>query len=276
MTSCTERRGSRRWTRAADIGSSRWQSRKFTAFRSVSHGLLEWCRLPMGLKVSSLEYQRRIEAVLRGLTDECCLCYVDDIVIFSKSFDEHIKDVAAVLERLQKANITINLDKSFFCRTNVAYLGFRISDQGIAPDKALTAKITDLKGPLNYEQARSFLGVTVLYRRFIHGYANLCLPIREQIKAATTEKGHERHGVFQWTEQCEDALRKLQAALTTFPVFRLPDPTRPYTLFTDASNYAVGAVLCQQDDEGHPYVVLYDSVALLPTQRAWHTTEREA
>ncbi len=158
----------------------------------------------------------------------------------------------------------------------MAYLGFRISGEGIAPDKHVNDKITNTKGPLNFEQARSFLGMTVFYRRFIHNYTHICRPIREQVKAATSPKGHEIRGVFEWTAECQIALEQLKEALTSYPVFCLPDPTRPYTLFTDASNYAIGCMLCQQDDDGEYYVVLYDSVALLPTQRNWQTTEREA
>ena len=271
-----------RWFTTLDARSGYWQfplaegSRKYTAFRSVAHGLLEWCRLPMGLVISSAEYQRRIETVLQGLTEECCLCYVDDVVVFSQSFEQHIKDLEAVLARFREANITINLEKSFFCRTNVAYLGFRISGEGIAPDHHVTDKISKTEGPLDYEQARSFLGLTVFYRRFIYDYAHLCRPIREQIKAATSAKGNEIKGVFKWTDECQHALVQLKETLTTYPVYRLPDPSRPYTLFTDASNYAIGCVLCQQDDDGNLYVVMYDSVALLPTQRHWQTTEREA
>jgi hypothetical protein len=115
----------------------------------------------------------------------------------------------------------------------------------------------------------------VLYRRHVYDYGNICRPIREAIRAATSKNQKEIAGAFVWTEECLQAVVKLQQVLASKPLHRLPDPSRPYYLFTDASGYAFGCVLCQRDDSGDFYSVLYDSVAFPGKTRAWHTTEKE-
>jgi hypothetical protein len=270
------------WFSTIDCKSGYWQfpldpaSRHLTAFRSVRHGLLQWRRLPMGLATSSAEYQKRMEQILRGLTWQQCLCYQDDIIIYSKTWDEHIVHLRQVLARLREANITINLRKCYFGQREVSYLGFRVDGHGVYPDARLIEKINAFKGPLDFEQTRMFLGQTVLYRKFAYAYADICKPLRDAVTKASNHAQKEIKGAFIWTPQCDEALKELQRVMSQPPLLRHPDPERPYFLFTDASNYAIGCVLCQRDDDGTLHPVLFDSVALPPRTRAWNTTEKEA
>ena len=263
-----------------DAKSGYWQfplakkSRKYTAFRSVRHGLLQWCRLPQGLAVSAAEFQRRMELILRGLTFDFCLCYIDDIVVYSKTWEEHMAHIGKVLDRLRDANVTINLRKSLFAQTQVYYLGFQVGKDGLRPDKKLLEKISNFSGPLDYEQARSFLGTTQLYRRFIYRYSDVCKPIRDAINASTGDKGKEIKNTFKWTDECSEALKTLQEKLSSEPVHRLPRPDEPYYMFTDASKYAIGCVLCQK--EGDDYVIVLCDSVVLPKRKYWNTTEGEA
>lgn len=165
------------WFSTIDLKSAYWQieveeeSKRLLAFESVEHGMLQFTRLPMGVLVSSFEFQQRIEEVLRGMVGRNVLVYQDDVIVHGKSWSEHMEVLRETLRRLSRANMTVNLTKCFFCRRSVTYLGFRISGAGLGPDHALSKKIMDFNGPLSYEQTRSFLGTTVLYRRFLYRYA---------------------------------------------------------------------------------------------------------
>ena len=263
-----------------DAKSGYWQfpldeaSRPLTAFRAPG-ALYQWTRLPMGLIISSAEFQQRIEAILGDLVRNGCLCYVDDIIIYAETWTEHLSKLQQVLQRLREARITINMEKSFFGREYVTYLGFIIGNGTIAPDKRLVEKIVATQAPLTFNEARSFLGQTVLYRRFMYHYGDKCKPIRDAIQLATSKKHKEIKGLFVWTNECTSALGELKSALTSHPLHRLPDPKRPYHLFTDASGYAAGCVLCQTDSAGEFYTVLYDSLALPKAARSWSTSEKE-
>lgn len=269
------------WFTTLDLKGAYWQVelahkfRHMTAFESVNHGLVQFARLPMGIVVAAGEFQQRMENVLRGMVGNIVLVYQDDLIVFSKQWDDHVQDLRRVLIALKEANVTLNLDKCFFARVSVSYLGFRISAAGVAADKALLSKITTFHGPLSFDQTRSFLGTTVMYRRFVYRYADRCKPLRDAVQAAS--KGHkEVKGIFLWTDECEKALRDLQEALSSAPVCRLPDANKPFTLFTDASGYALGCVLCQKDEATADFVVvLYDSIAFLKQQRIWNTSEKE-
>jgi hypothetical protein len=149
-----------------------------------------------------------------------------------------------------------------------------VGKEGLKPDTNLLKKISDFSGPLNYDQARSFLGTTQLYRRFIYRYSDVCKPIRDAINAATGEKGKEIKNTFVWTEACSAALKTLQAKLSSEPVHRLPRPDEPYYMFTDASKYAIGCVLCQK--EGDDFVIVLCDSVVLPKRKYWNTTEGES
>lgn len=268
--------GSRYFT-TLDLKSGFWQfpihpeSRGLTAFHGEDGKMYQFTRLVQGMKTSSAEFQRRIDLILTGLTYDVCLTYIDDVIIYTATFDEHIRALRKVLMRLAEANMTLNLPKCRFAARSVAYLGYRVSEHGIHTDARLTDKVKDLKGPLSAEEARSLLGLTVHFRRFIYAYSDVCEPIRNAVNQAA----RTLHPL-KWTPECEEALAVLKEALVTSPVMAIPDPSRPYRLYTDASGYAIGCTLTQLDDNGVERVVLYDSLALQREQRAWNTTEKEA
>lgn len=266
-----------KWFSTIDCVSGFWNfplhpmSRPLTAFHGEDGKMYQFTRLVQGMKPSSAEFQRRMDVLFSGLSWNICLCYIDDIIVYTQTYEEHIAALRQVLGVLRKANIIPNLAKSRFCCRSVAYMGFRISDEGISTDEALIEKIKSFGDNLRKPEAESFLGLTVHFRRFIHRYAEICRPIREAINESNRTKAP-----FKFDANCVAAVQHLKQVLVSKPIFRLPDPSRPYRLYTDASNYAIGCVLTQVDDNGEEYVVLYDSITLHKEQRGWGITDREA
>lgn len=214
-----------------------------TAFR-VNNGLYEFLRMPFGLKNSPATFQRVMDNVLREFIDVCCVIYLDDILIFSKSFDEHVVDVQNVLQKLEENNLKIQIEKCDFFTKETDYLGHVITTEGVKPDARKISIIQQWPLPQTETELRSYLGLIGYYRRFIQNYANFMKPLTNQLR--DLDKGnHKKNRKISHPPDFVETFEKSKNLLTSSSVLIYPDFTKEFILTTDASDYALGAVLSQ-------------------------------
>ena len=237
-----------------------------TAF--VCHrGLYEWTRLPMGLCNASQGFQRAMEVVLKGLIGKTCLLYIDDVVVYSRNPEDHVEHLRTLFQRLRDYNLRLNPAKCVFGMKEVKLLGYLVSEKGLRADPDKVQAIVNLQPPKDLGEARSFLGMTGYYRTCIQDYAQIAGPLVQLTK---------KNFKFKWNEECQRAFDTLKSALISDHVMAHPQPSKPYFLYTDACDYAVGAILCQHDDNGVERPIVYLSKQLSDSQRRWATIEKEA
>ncbi|CAF4150636.1 unnamed protein product, partial [Adineta steineri] len=258
-----------------DLRTGYWQvemdekSREKTAF--ITHkGLFEFKVMPYGLTNAPATFQRLMDIVLAGLKWQCCLVYIDDVIIYSSSFEQHIEDLKRVFEALRSANLTLKTSKCYFCRRETKYLGHIITKDGIKPDPDLVKSVIDFPRPKTIRDVQSFLGLTGYYRRFIKNYAKIAEPLIKQLRYTTNGNHH-----LQWSEQCTEAFNIMKGKLTTAPIMNTPNFEQSFILEVDACEYGLGAVLTQEYDN-KKYVIAYASRTLSAIERKYGATEREA
>lgn len=254
-----------------DLQSGYWQIRiaeediPKTAFRT-RYGHFEWRVMPFGLTNAPATFQALMNDVLRPFLDNFVIVYLDDILIFSKTPDDHLVHVNKVLSALQKARLYAGLGKCAFAMKEVTFLGHIVNAEGIKVDPKKVEAVHEWPTPRNVTEVRSFLGMTGFYRRFIHHYAHKALPLTN-----LTASGVK----WQWRADVEDkAFNELKDTLTSAPVLVTPDPSLPYEVYTDASKFALGAVLMQNHGKGLQPVA-YLSRKLNPAERNYPTGDRE-
>ncbi|CAF4077516.1 unnamed protein product [Adineta steineri] len=258
-----------------DLRTGYWQvemderSREKTAF-ITQKGLFEFKVMPYGLTNAPATFQRLMDIVLAGLKWQCCLVYIDDVIIYSSSFEQHIEDLKRVFDALRSANLTLKTSKCHFCRRETKYLGHIITSDGIKPDPELIKSVVDFPRPQTIKDVQSFLGLTGYYRRFIKNYAKIAEPLIEQLRYTTTGNHH-----LQWSEECTKAFNIMKAKLTTAPIMNTPNFEQPFILEVDACEYGLGAVLTQEYAD-KKYVIAYASRTLSAIERKYGATEREA
>ena len=163
-----------------------------------------------------------------------CLIYLDDIIIFSKTFEEHMKRLEEIFGRLREANLKIKPQKCHFFCSSLKYLGHIISSEGVQTDPAKIQTIKEWPKPINTEEVQRFLGLCTYYRRFVKDFSKIASPLYK-----LTQKNVE----FRWNSECETAFSLLKTELVNAPVLKYPDFTKPFILDTDASEMGIGAVL---------------------------------
>lgn len=235
-----------------------------TAF-NVENGHYEYLRMPFGLKNAPATFQRVMDNVLRGLQGKICLVYMDDIIIFSTSLQEHISNLKLVFERLQDNNLKIQLDKSEFLKKNVEFLGHVITPEGIKPNPKKIETILNFPIPKNPKEIKSFLGLVGYYRKFIKNFAKLTKPLTQCLK---------KNVKVEHTPEFINSFEKCKITLTNDPILQHPDFSKPFILTTDASNFAIGAIL-SQGTIGQDLPIAYASRTLNPAECNYSTIEKE-
>ena len=242
------------------------ESRPKTAF--ITHmGLFEYNRMPFGLAGAPPIFQDLMNNVLQGLLYESVLAYLDDVIVYSKTIEDHLIHVEQVFLRFRKAGLKLKLSKCEFFMKQLQFLGHVISERGIQPDFDKVKVICEMPPLCCVRDVRAFIGMCGYYRRYIPNFAHIAAPL-----IALTRKNAR----FDWTGECEKAFAMLKSKLTEAPILIHPVHDRPYRLYTDASDYAVGAILAQLDENGEERVVHYLSQQLNHTQRKWAVIEKEA
>ena len=262
--------GQARYFSCLDLKSGYWQiamheaDKPKTAF--VSHqGLYEFNVMPFGLTNAPSVFQDLMNHVLRGIRNKYAMAYIDDILVYSRTYEDHIKHLTEVFRRLEKAKLKLKLSKCEFFKSRVNYLGHVISDKGIEPNPEKVVKVRAMKPPTAVREVRGFLGAVGYYMKFIECFAKIAKPLVQLTK---------KNARFVWGPNCQLAFETLKEKLASAPILAYPDPNLPYKLYTDASEYAVGAVLTQDFGQGEQ-VIQYVSHKLNAGQQKWPTIERE-
>ena len=240
------------------------QDRKFFAF-STGNLHVEYNVMPMGAINSTATMQALMALILRGLPAEHVICFLDDILIASDTFEDHLKHIDLVLSALGRAGLKLNPQKCLFAQAEVSCLGHRLSRQGISPDPHNLNKIAKWKPPTNKSEIRSFLGLTGYYRQMIAQYARIATPLTNLTKD---------DAVWKWTDVEQKSFETLRDTLTSDTIMAYPDFSKPFWVKTDASKHSVGFVLTQKDGKKEK-VIAYGSKKLTETQSNYCTYDRE-
>lgn len=192
--------------------------------------------------------------------------YVGDILIFSKTFKEHLKHLGQVFDRLKEANLKLQQAICHFAVKKTQILGHIISKNGIQVDSDRTKSMSGFPVPKTQKQVRSFFGMANYYRRFIHNFAKIAAPLNALLS---------KDKKLEWTESCQEAFNILKNKLLSVPILAYPDPDRSFILTCDASESSIGYVLGQLDSDNKEYVIVYGGKSLTPDQKKFNTTEEE-
>ena len=212
-------------------------------------------------------FQRLMDHILQGLHG-FATAYLDDILIHSDTWEEHVKYLTVVFNRLQQAGLTIKGKKCNFAVNTCTYLGHIVGGGEVRPMDCKVSAVKEYERPQTKNQVRAFLGQCGYYPRFIPSYSTLACPLAE-----LTKKNKEN--VVKWTEPCECAFNSLKEALTGKPVLTTPDSARKFILQTDASVTGLGYVLSQRNENGEEHPITYSSKKL--SREQWYSAiEREA
>jgi hypothetical protein len=231
-----------------------------TAFQTHS-GHYEYRVMPYGVTGGPATFQGIMNTILASLLRKCAVVFIDDILIYSKTWSEHLEHIQAVLSLLLQHQFQVKMSKCTFAKQQLCYLGHIVSSKGVATDPTKIQIIQKWPKPENVKDLRSFLGMAGYYRRFVSHFGLLAKPLTNLLKKGI---------MFIWTSETESAFQALKQALTQAPILALPDFSLPFTIETDASGKGIGAVLQQQ---GHP--IAFASKALGIKAQCLSTYEKE-
>src|ERR1044071_3470912 len=259
------------WFSTIDLASGYWQvevaekDKEKTAF--ITHqGLYEFNVMPFGLKNAPGTFQRLMNYVLQEYIGKFAAVYLDDIIIYSTTFEQHLDHVKTIFNALRKAILKIKLKKCYFCLPNIAFLGHIVGRNSIQVDPAKIEKVTNFPEPTCEKEIRSALGLFSYYRRFVKDFSKIAAPLLTLLKKDVP---------FTWGEKQQKAFDYLKQRLTEAPILQYPDFTKSFILYTDASGTGLGAVLSQKDEEGRERVIAYASRSLNKAEQNYGITDQE-
>ena len=204
---------------------------------------------------------------LRGLSWRHVCCFMDDIIVFSKTYEDHKQHLQEVFDRLESVNMKLKSDKCNLAKNKLVYLGVTMASEGTKPNLKKVEVIQNFPVPKTVREVRRFLGMVQFYRNWIKSCREISKPIRDLLREDVK---------FKWTSACQEAFERLKTALTTAPVLRHADPDRPFYLQCDASEHSVGVILSQKDDKNKVYVIAYAGRALTDTEySSYSVSEKE-
>ena len=260
-----------------------------TAFRTM-FGSYEWRVMTFGFCNAVPTFVRFMNNVLHEHLGRCCMVFIDDVVIYSQTKEQHIIDCRNVMQAFTNANLYVNWAKSQFDVDSIQYLGLNITRDGVTPFADKVEVVKNWEPPTSIYHLRSFLGAVGYYRKFIFNFAKIAKPLTDLTKAndarenvivpnvTTTKWGRNQKTQKiddEWTQECQQSFDQLKQALSSFPVLQLPDPTTPYEIMTDASQQAAGAVLMQRDSDGNLHPVAFFSAKHLEAESKYPVHEFE-
>nr|XP_011313386.1 PREDICTED: uncharacterized protein LOC105272851 [Fopius arisanus] len=254
-----------------DLSAAYWQiplaedSKEITAFTVPGRGFFQFERMPYGLTNAPATFQRALDKIIGPEMYPQVFVYLDDIIIVSSTFQDHLEWLGRVLDKIRDHGLSINREKSVFCRTEVKYLGFVVNSAGLQVDPDKTAAVVEFPAPKNLKQIRRFLGMASWYRRFIPEFATVAQPLTRLTKVKQP---------WVWETEQQEAFEALKKHLTSAPTLACPDFSLHFTLQTDASSVGLGAVLTQVHEE-QERVIAYASRSLTDPETKYTVTEQE-
>jgi hypothetical protein len=252
-----------------DLSTAFWsipvkeEDREKTAF-TTKYGLWEWCSMPFGLTNAPATQQRFMEAVLSGLLWEFCMVYIDDIVIWSDTPEQHVERIAAVFQKLREGEVYLSPSKCFFAQSEFEILGHVCTKEGVSPNPKKVEAISNFPAPENRKELRRFLGLATWVSRFIRNFSRKTKGLRGLLF---------EDGAYIWKGDHQRDFDSLRNKLTSKPVLAYPDFNAPFHIHVDSSKVGLGAILTQKYNNKHR-VVAYASSA--PSQSMLKLAARSA
>ncbi len=280
-----------KWFSVMDLKSGYYQveveeeDKPKTAFVTPM-GFWEFNRMPQGVTNAPSTFQRVMEKCMGTLHPKEVLVFLDDLIVFSKSLEEHEERLMKVLNRLKEYGLKLSPNKCHFFMKSVKYLGHIVSDKGVETDPEKISALTTWPKPINISELKSFLGFTGYYRRFVRDYSKIVKPLnaltagfcppRKNAKGVrpASNSDFKKHFGGRWTPECDDAFQTIIEKLTTAPVLGFANPRQPYILHTDASLQGLGATLYQEQD-GQMRVISFASRGLSNCEKRYPTHKLE-
>jgi len=266
---CIDKVGSSNYISKFDLLKGYWQvpltdrAQDISCF--VTLGQTYKCKvMPYGMKNAPATFQRLMNTITAGIKG--CVTYIDDVVVYSDSWEEHISEVGELLNRFSSANLVVNLEKCEFVKAQVQYLGYVIGQGSVAPPLAKVESICRCPRPQNRKELQRYLGMIGYYRMFILNFTEVVAPLTDLLKKGIN---------FEWSKECELAFDQVKAILSNSPVLQAPNFSKPFKLAVDASNVGAGAVLLQEDDQAIDHPVCYFSKKFNSAQKNYSTIEKE-
>ena len=266
---CIDKVGNSKYVTKFDRLKGFWQvpltdrAKEVSAF-ATPNGLYQYKVMPFGMKNSPATFQRLVNNVICGL--DGCDAYIDDVIIYSDSWSDHLQRIRQFFDRLSKAKLTVNLAKTEFCHATVTFLGHLVGQGQVKPLEAKVNAISEFPVPKCKRQLMRFLGMAGYYRKFCKNFSGIAEPLTNLLKKSTK---------FKWNDKCQDAFDRLKAILKSAPVLLAPDFDKCFKLAVDASDVGIGAVLLQEDNNGIDHPVCYFSKKFNKHQKNYSTIEKE-
>ncbi|KAG0160178.1 hypothetical protein PDIDSM_7705 [Penicillium digitatum] len=255
--------GQAKYLSKIDLAAGYWQVRMAddavpkTAFNTV-WGKYEWRAMPFGLCNAPATFQTLMNETLRPYLGRSVVVYLDDILVYSQTLDEHYTHLEEVLQCLRTQKLYAKPKKCVFVTKELEFCGHIIGDGKVQAVAMKLEVIKDWPRPTNVNEVRRFLGLATYYRRFVKDFAKIAVALHNLTKEADEELRKRKFRPITWTEQCEVAFVRLKEALVSAPVLVQPDQTKPFTIETDASEWAIGFVLGQEGQDGKMHPVAFD------------------
>ena len=240
------------------------ESKKLTSFISED-GVYNFNRLIYGIHDAGDIFQLCLESKISDIPGIKCIS--DDIIVYSKGIENHKRILETLFKRLNENGFKVNGKKCIIAQSSISFFGIVLSKNGIKPDPKKVECLSNANPPQNVSELKSFLGLCTYMSRFIENYSHKTTPLRELLK---------KNSKFIWTERQQNSFNQLKAELTSDTVVSFFDPHKPITVWVDASNYAVGGILLQPDQNGYQRPVCYTSRALSNSEQKYSVTEKEA
>ncbi len=270
MEDCVDQVGAAKYVSKFDLLKGYWQvplskrAREICSFVTPS-GLYSYTVMPFGLRNAPATFQRLMNEVVSGL--QGCAVYLDDVVVYSETWEEHLCRIKALFDRLVWANLTVNLAKCEFARATVTYLGKIVGQGEVQPVHAKVTAIKVYPTPSTKKELMRFLGMAGYYRSFCANFSSVVAPLTNLLKADAK---------FIWSHECQKAFEKVKELLASEPVLAAPRLGEPFQLQVDASNVGAGAVLMQPGVDGVARPVGFFSKKFKSYQLHYSVTEKEA
>ena len=266
---CVDRIGNAQFISKFDLLKGYWQvplterAKEISAF--ITHnGLYQCSVMPFGMKNAASTFQRLMNIVCSKVKN--CVVYIDDVVIYSNSWEDHLQSIRELFKAIQNANLVINLAKSDFSQAKITYLGFEVGYGKVLPKESNIQAILDFPIPKTRKNIRQFIGLAGYYRKFVLNFSDIVCPLTNLLKKNVN---------FNWDDSCDISFNKLKSILISHPVLTSPNFSRDFELSIDASDTGIGAMLCQKDDLGESHPVAFFSKKLNEPQRKYSTIEKE-
>lgn len=262
--------GKSKYLTKIDLSKGYWQipmddaSKDITSF-ITDQGLFKFKRLPFGLVNAAATLNRLLRMVLKDVSESDN--YMDDIITGSEAWDNHLKSLREVLNRLRTAKLTVRPSKFFVGYSRLDCLGHNMGNGQIQPEEDKVRKIEEAPRPITKKQLQSFMGTVGFYNKYISNFSTVAAPLTDLLRK-------RQPNTLKWSEAHELAFQTLKSALTKFPILRLPDFSRPFIIRTDSSDTGMGAVLLQEYDDGK-FPVSYASKKFKTAEKNYSVIERE-